>query len=147
MDIQIPIIMDGAMALHMPGAMATHTTVDMALHTPGVMATQTTTAGAGVITDTMEMEMETDMPGITEVDLIMAIAQVVDQAILRMDPPTMELALDNTMITRFHLLLQGFRLRTITPEEQIQINRTDKSIPEKKMVHYFKQSILQGTAD
>jgi hypothetical protein len=143
MDIQILIIMAGAMAthttadgvmdmaLHMHGAV-THTTTDG----DGVMATKTTTAGAGVTTDIMEME--TDTPGITEADLIMAIAQVVDQAILRMDPPTMELALDNTMITRFHLLLQGFRLRTIPLEEQTPIKRTDKATPEKKMVHYFK---------
>jgi len=143
MEIQIPIIMAGAMALHMPGAMATHTTadgaMDMALHTPGVMATQTTTAGAGVITVTMEvetdtMEMETDTPGITEVDLIMAIAQVVDQAILRMDPRMEGQVQDNTMITRFHLLLQEFRLRTITLEEQTPMKRTDKATPEKKMV-------------
>ena len=136
MEIQIPIIMAGAMALHMPGAMATHTTadgaMDMALHTPGVMATQTTTAGAGVTTDIMEME--TDTPGITEADLIMAIAQVVDQAILRMDPRMEGQVQDNTMITRFHLLLQEFRLRTITLEEQTPMKRTDKATPEKKMV-------------
>jgi len=128
------------MALLMPGA-ATHTTTDG----DGVMATQTTTAGAGVTTDIMEME--TDTPGIMEVDLIMAIALVVDLPILRMDPPMMELALDNMMTTHFHLLLQGFRLPTITLEEQTPIKRTDKAIPEKKMVHYFKPLNLQGTAD
>ena len=124
------------MALHMPGAMATHATadgaMDMALHTPGVMATQTTTAGAGVTTDTMEME--TDTPGITEVDLIMATAREVGLLILRMDPRMEGQVQDNTMITRFHLLLQEFRLRTITLEEQTPMKRTDKATPEKKMV-------------